>query len=271
MKASLALSVLACAISSTATSIHRRAPDNLLPAAGIPIKAGYNAFGGNYDHPETNKYQPVGQKQAANSGASNPSSNSNTNKNKNKNTQKATTESAGCLSKSKLESIVNKYVATFSGITDGGALARTIFDENFKLYSQSIWWTSSSSSKYISKYAKNNDFPPVYKNRKELIAGNTEKTNDPSAFIKGPVAFGCNTFSFYWKGDFEVPRGAKRGRGNGIDMVFLNSAGKITKAYSEYNTLNQVYNWGAHITWAKDAICCDCPVVFDPKCKCKAR
>ncbi|KAF9765963.1 hypothetical protein IL306_001701 [Fusarium sp. DS 682] len=256
MKAYLALSILACAVSTTATNIHRRA-DNFLPAAGIP-KAGYNAYGGNYDHPETNKYQPVGQKQASNSGAGSPSSGD----------KKATTQSTKCISKNKLESIVNKYVSTFSGITDSGALAKTIYEEDVKFYSQSIWWTSSS--KQINKYAKNDDFPPIYKNRKELIEGNTEKTNDPSAFIKGPIAYGCNSFTFYWKGDFEVPKGTRRGRGNGIDMVFLNpSTGKITKAYSEYNTLNQVYNWGAHITWSKDDVCCDCPVVFDPKCKCK--
>ncbi|PNP77743.1 hypothetical protein FNYG_08824 [Fusarium nygamai] len=255
MKAYLALSILACAISTSAKNTHRRA-DGVLPAAGIPVKAGYNAYGGNYDHPETNKYQPVGQKQASSSGATNTGG------------KKAATQNTKCISKSKLESIVNKYVSTFSGITDGGALARTIFDEDVKFYSQSIWWTSSSSK--INKYAKNDDFPPIYKNRKELIEGNTEKTNDPSAFIKGPIAYGCNSFTFYWKGDFEVPKGTRRGRGNGIDMVFLNTeTGKVKKAYSEYNTLNQVYNWGAHITWSKDDVCCDCPVVFDPNCKCK--
>ncbi|RFN43798.1 hypothetical protein FIE12Z_11964 [Fusarium flagelliforme] len=269
MKASVALSILACAISS-ATSIHHRRADNFLPAAGIP-KAGYNAYGGNYDHQETNQFQPVGQKQTSSSSGSTTNTNNNNNKNTKTDT-KATTESSSkkCISKGKLESIVNKYVSTFSGITDGGALARTIFQEDVKFYSQSIWWTSSSSK--INKYAKNDNFPPVFKNLKELIAGNTEKTNDPSAFIKGPIAYGCNTFTFYWKGDFEVPRGSKRGRGNGIDMVFLSpTTGKIKKAYSEYNTLNQVYNWGAHITWSKDDVCCDCPVVFDPKCKCKGK
>ncbi|CCT61611.1 uncharacterized protein FFUJ_01900 [Fusarium fujikuroi IMI 58289] len=263
MKAYLALSILACAISTSAKNIHRRA-DAILPAAGIPVKGGYNAYGGNYDHPETNKYQPVGQKQASSSSTTTTGG------------KKATTQTTKCISKSKLESIVNKYVSTFSGITDGGALAKTIFEED---------WTSSSSK--INKYAKvntsspfhctyqanklqNDDFPPIYKNRKELIEGNTEKTNDPSAFIKGPIAYGCNSFTFYWKGDFEVPKGTRRGRGNGIDMVFLNpETGKVKKAYSEYNTLNQVYNWGAHITWSKDEVCCDCPVVFDPKCKCK--
>lgn len=146
MKSSLVLSALVCAVSATATNIHRRA-DNFLPAAGIP-KAGYNAYGGNYDHQETNKFQPVGQKQASNSGASNPSSNANANSNSNK----AASKTPKCISKSKLESIVNKYVATFSGITDGGALAKTIFEEDVKFYSQSIWWTSSS--KKINKYAK---------------------------------------------------------------------------------------------------------------------
>jgi hypothetical protein len=141
MKAYIALSILACAVSSTATNIHRRA-DGILPVAGIP-KGGYNAYGGNYDHPETNKYQPVGQKQASNSGATNSGG------------KKATTQSTKCISRSKLESIVNKYVSTFSGITDGGALARTIFQEDVKFYSQSIWWTSSSSQ--INKYAQVNN------------------------------------------------------------------------------------------------------------------
>ncbi|KAF5001824.1 hypothetical protein FGRMN_799 [Fusarium graminum] len=260
MKASLVLSVLACAVSTTATNMHRR--DNFLPAAGIP-KGGYNAYGGNYEHPETNKFQPVGQKQASNSGTGNPTANTNNN-----NKAASKSSSSKCISKSKLESIVNKYVATFSGITDGGALAKTIFEEDVKFYSQSIWWTASS--KKINKYAKNDDFPPVFNNIEELIKGNTEKTNDPSAFIKGPIAYGCNTFTFYWKGDMEVEGGSRRGRANGIDMVFLNAAtGKIHKAFSEYNTLNQVYNWGAHITWSKDDVCCDCPVIFDPSCKCK--
>lgn len=146
MKTSLVLSALVCAVSATATNIHRRA-DTLLPAAGIP-KAGYNAYGGNYDHPETNKFEPVGQKQASGSGTNNPSSNANSNTNSNK----AVSKAPKCISKSKLESIVNKYVATFSGITDGGALARTIFEEDVKFYSQSVWWTSSS--KKINKYAK---------------------------------------------------------------------------------------------------------------------
>ncbi|KAM0192991.1 hypothetical protein ACHAPI_007939 [Fusarium lateritium] len=267
MKTSLVLSALVFAVSATATNVHRRA-DNLLPAAGIP-KAGYNAYGGNYEHQETNKWQPVGQKQASSSGAGKATANTNANTNSNKAaSNKAASTTAKCISKSKLESIVNKYVSTFSGITDGGALAKTIFEEDVKFYSQSVWWTSSS--KKINKYAKNDDFPPVFKNRKELIDGNIEKTNDPSAFIKGPVAYGCNTFTFYWKGDMDVAGGTSRGRANGIDMVFLTaSTGKIHKAFSEYNTLNQVYNWGAHITWAKDDVCCDCPVVFDPKCKCK--
>ena len=147
MKAYLALSILACAISTTAKNIHRRA-DGFLPAAGIP-KGGYNAYGGNYDHPETNKFQPVGQKQASSSGATNTGG------------KKATTQSTKCISKSKLESIVNKYVSTFSGITDGGALAKTIFEEDVKFYSQSIWWTSSSSK--INKYAKVNISSPFHR------------------------------------------------------------------------------------------------------------
>jgi hypothetical protein len=142
MKVSLALSVLACGISTAATSIHHRRADNFLPAAGIP-KGGYNAYGGNYDHPETNQFQPVGQKQTSSNSGSTTSKNTD---------KKATTQSPKCISKGKLESIVNKYVSTFSGITDGGNLAKTIFNDDVKFYSQSIWWTASS--KKINKYAK---------------------------------------------------------------------------------------------------------------------
>jgi hypothetical protein len=146
MKASLALSILACVISTTAKSIHHRRADSYLPAAAIP-KGGYNAYGGNYDHPETNQFQPVGQKQTSSSDSSSSTTNKDTTTDK-----KATTQSTKCISKGKLESIVNKYVSTFSGITDGGDLAKTIFQDNVKFYSQSIWWTASS--KKINKYAK---------------------------------------------------------------------------------------------------------------------
>lgn len=92
---------------------------------------------------------------------------------------------------------------------------------------------------------------------------------NPGAYQFGPVAYGCNTFSFYWKGDFNVPGGTPRGRGNGIDMVFLDYWTKqIKTAYTEHNTLNQAYNWGAHITWSENPVCCECPTVFDPTCKC---
>ncbi|KAJ4173044.1 hypothetical protein NW754_012049 [Fusarium falciforme] len=244
---------LACALSANASHHLRRENDDYRNQPDYPSyadlpKYGYNKYGGNAEHPETN---PVIKKPAA------PATNT-----------KTTTSSSACLPRTQIAPLVDKYIATFSGITDGGAVAKTVFDENFKFYSQSIWWVTSPD--VIAKHGAADDFPPVFNNRAELIRGNIKKKNNPSAILKGPVAYGCNSFTFYWKGNFEVPKGNKRGRGNGIDMVFLNpKTGKVTTAYSEYNTLNQVYNWGAHITWAKDRVCCDCPVVFNPKCKCK--
>ena len=47
-----------------------------------------------------------------------------------------------CIPKATLEQIVPKYVSAFSGITDGGKEARTVFDANIEVYSQSQWWTS---------------------------------------------------------------------------------------------------------------------------------
>lgn len=95
---------------------------------------------------------------------------------------------------------------------------------------------------------------------------------NPQQFIVGPVAYGCNTFSFYWKGDFSVPGvGVPRGRTNGIDMVFLDyKTGLVTSSYSEYNNLNQMYNYGAHVTWSENPTCCECPTPFDPSCVCPA-
>ncbi|KAJ3512005.1 hypothetical protein NM208_g15370 [Fusarium decemcellulare] len=246
MKTSAALSLAVYALSATA-SIVRRAPGTQrdLPAFAIP-KSGFNKEGGNSDHPDTN--QPVKVKSPTTSHA-------------NKHTD------SSCLTRAKLEPLVDKYLATFAGVTDGGKQARQTFESDFKLYSQSVWWTTASDT--IDRYQKNDDFPPVFKTVEQLIKGNEDTTNDPNAFIKGPVGYGCNFFSLYWKGDFTVKGGTNRGRGNGIDMVFVNpTSGKISRAYSEYNTLNQVSNWGAHITWSKDPVCCDCPVVFNPQCKC---
>ncbi|KAF4977580.1 hypothetical protein FZEAL_5951 [Fusarium zealandicum] len=138
-----------------------------------------------------------------------------------------------CISKELLKETVDKYIATFSGITDGGQMTKLYFDDDVRVYSQSAWWAASEAA--ITKYGKKDNFPPIYENRAALIKAQT-RDNKADSFRKGPVAYGCNTFSFYWKADF----GNTRGRGNGIDMVFLNpKTGKVRLAYSEYNTLNQ--------------------------------
>ncbi|KAF7563319.1 hypothetical protein G7046_g793 [Stylonectria norvegica] len=175
-----------------------------------------------------------------------------------------------CLSHNKLEASLTEYIAAFSGITDGGKQVKKTFDTNFKLYSQSTWWTSGHQD-VVKAHAVADDFPPVFKSLADFITTFTYPANNPNLFIKGPVAYGCNTFTFYWKGDFSVPGGTPSGRTNGIDIVFLDgSTGKITKAFSEWNTLNQAYNWGSHITWSTNPTCCECPTVFDPSCKCPA-
>lgn len=45
-----------------------------------------------------------------------------------------------CLPQSRLEEVQTIYVDTYSGISDGGKAARTAFEDDFKTYSQSLWW-----------------------------------------------------------------------------------------------------------------------------------
>lgn len=118
---------LACALSANA-SHHRRENDDYRNRPDYPNyadlpKYGYNKYGGNAEHPETN---PVIKKPAA------PATNT-----------KSTTSSSACLPRTKIEPLVDKYIAALSGITDGGAAVKSVFDVNFKLYSQSIWWVTS--------------------------------------------------------------------------------------------------------------------------------
>ncbi|CAM1510544.1 Fc.00g008790.m01.CDS01 [Cosmosporella sp. VM-42] len=180
------------------------------------------------------------------------------------------TQVVTCLPRGALEAIVPKYIAAFSGITDGGKAAKSVFMKDFQMYSQSVWWTSGRPD-IVKAHSKADDFPPIFKNRDEMVKGNIKDKTDPNAFQHGPVAYGCNTFSFYWKGNFQTPGLKQWGRTNGIDIVFLNyQYGKVSSAYSEYNTLNQLYNLGSHVTWSDNPTCCECATPFDPKCKCPA-
>lgn len=132
MKTATVLSILACALSANASHLllrrenedYRNRPD--YPSYADLPKYGYNKYGGNAEHPETN---PVIKKPAT------PDTNTKT--------TSSSSSSSGCLPRSRIEPLVDKYIATFAGITDGGAVAKTVFDENFKLYSQSIWWVTS--------------------------------------------------------------------------------------------------------------------------------
>ncbi|KAL7754780.1 hypothetical protein ACKLNR_015450 [Fusarium oxysporum f. sp. zingiberi] len=245
MKVSLVLYVLACAFSAMASSIRRKHSndadnnaENFHPHESIPhiAKYGYNKY---YDE-ETNEESYQG---------------------------KAMT----CVPRDKLEALLNQYISTFSGIEDGGRMAKKTFDEDLKIYSQTRWWITTAVGgdlkKNIEKWAKTDNFPPIFENRAQFIKALIRK-NNPNQWKKGLVTYGCNTFTFYWKGDFSIPEYPTVGRTFGIHIVFVNpKTSRVNKVYAEYNSLNHMYNLGAHITWAKDPVCCDCPP-FVTSCKC---
>jgi hypothetical protein len=58
-----------------------------------------------------------------------------------------------CIPKETLEVIVPKYIAAFSGITDGGKQARRVFRQDFKQYSQSTWWVTPGQGDVIAAHA----------------------------------------------------------------------------------------------------------------------
>ncbi|KAJ9425937.1 hypothetical protein QL093DRAFT_2575500 [Fusarium oxysporum] len=244
MKVSLVLYVLACAFSAMASSIRQ------LPSPrGHPhiAKYGYNKY---YDE-ETNEESYQG---------------------------KAMT----CVPRDKLEALLNQYISTFSGIEDGGRMAKKTFDEDLKIYSQTRWWITTAVGGDLEKNIENlmpsprtypntssqtDNFPPIFENRAQFIKALIRK-NNPNQWKKGLVTYGCNTFTFYWKGDFSIPEYPTVGRTFGIHIVFVNpKTSRVNKVYAEYNSLNHMYNLGAHITWAKDPVCCDCPP-FVTSCKC---
>ncbi|KAM5343143.1 hypothetical protein ACJ41O_014109 [Fusarium nematophilum] len=246
MKASIVLFL--CALSASASNIHRKHTDqsyrrasdypSYQDAPNLP-KYGYNKYY-NEDNDATDK---------AKMKASGPGS------------------APKCLPKPALEAMVDKYISQFEGITDNGKAAKGIFDEDVRIFSQSQWWMTPGNEKNIERWAKADSFPPIIEGRDQLVRVNTFP-NKPDLFKKGPVTYGCNTFSFFWKGDFSVDDVPTKGRAYGIDMVYLNpETGKVTKAFSEYNTLNQIYNAGAHVTWSDNPVCCECSPL-EKTCKC---
>ena len=54
----------------------------------------------------------------------------------------------GCLPAGQVDSLFKAYVNAFNGVTDGGAELNKSFAEDFKLYSQSNWWTSPHGTKF---------------------------------------------------------------------------------------------------------------------------
>ncbi len=202
-------------------------------------------------------------------------------------------ERTGCLTDVESDKLFQAYVATFDGVTDGGAVVNKSFTPDFALYSQSGWWTSAhgngfhdihkqadpvswSSAAATSANARPNpanlvsqyhNYPPFAANRYQLIAENSGRGHNPNLITTGPLMRSCNGFAFYWQGDFNFNK--TFGRVNGIDMVFVKpGACLIEKAYSEWNTLDLIYGSDGHVTFNPDLhACCDC-FPGDPLCKC---
>ncbi|WAO93459.1 Hypothetical protein NCS54_01100700 [Fusarium falciforme] len=245
MKASLVLSVLACALSATASSIRRKHSND--------ADNGAEGFTHHGDTSHLSKYEY--HKHYIEETNENPYEG----------------KAAKCVPRSKLEVLLDQYISTFSGIEDGGRTARKTFDEDLKIYSQTRWWITTAVSggleKNIEKWAKADSFPPIFENRAQFIKASIRK-NNPNQWKRELVIYGCNTFTFFWKGDFSIPEYPTVSRTYGIHMVFVNpKTSRVNRVYSEYNSLNHMYNLGAHITWAKDPVCCDCSP-FVTSCKC---
>ncbi|KAH6867572.1 hypothetical protein B0T10DRAFT_467777 [Thelonectria olida] len=248
MKLSLILPILACTLSVMASNIRRKHSND--------ADNGTEDFSGHGETPHLPKY---GYNKHYSKDIKDKSHHGNAPK---------------CVPHSKLEVLLDQYISTFSGIEDGGRTARKTFDEDLKIYSQTRWWITTAVSggleKNIEKWAKADSFPPIFDNRSEFIKALTRK-NNPDQWRKGPVTYGCNTFTFYWMGDFSIPQYPTVGRTYGIHMVLINpETSRVNRVYAEYNSLNHMYNLGAHITWAKDPVCCDCPA-FVPSCKCPTK
>ncbi|KAH7116369.1 hypothetical protein EDB81DRAFT_247223 [Dactylonectria macrodidyma] len=248
MKLSLILPVLACTLSAMASNIRRKHSND--------ADNGTEDFSG---HGETSHLPKYGYNKHYNKDIKDKSYQGN---------------AAKCVPHSKLEVLLDQYISTFSGIEDGGRTARKTFDEDLKIYSQTRWWITTAVSgdleQNIEKWAKADSFPPIFDNRSQFIKALIRR-NNPDQWKKGPVTYGCNTFTFYWMGDFSIPEYPTVGRTYGIHMVLVNpETSRVNRVYAEYNSLNHMYNLGAHITWAKDPVCCDCPA-FVTSCKCPTK
>ncbi|PNP74173.1 hypothetical protein FNYG_12486 [Fusarium nygamai] len=248
MRASLVLYVLACTFSAMASSIRRKhSNDADNNAEDFPPHEDIHRMS-KYEY---NKYY-----------------------NEERNEESYKGKGVKCVPRDKLEALLNQYISTFSGIEDGGKVAKKTFDEDLKIYSQTRWWITTAVGgdlqKNIEKWAKADSFPPIFENRTQFIKALIRK-NNPNQWKKELVTYGCNTFTFYWKGDFSIPEVPTVGRTYGIHIVFVNpKTSRVNKVYAEYNSLNHMYNLGAHITWAKDPVCCDCSP-FVASCKCPTK
>ncbi|KAH7158301.1 hypothetical protein DER46DRAFT_662273 [Fusarium sp. MPI-SDFR-AT-0072] len=245
MKASLVLYVLACASSVMASSIRRKhSNDADNDAEGFPR------------HEDTLHLSKYGYSKHDNEKVDEESYQG---------------KAVKCVPHDKLKALLNQYISTFSGIEDGGRTARKTFDEDLKIYSQTRWWITTAVGgdleKNIQKWANADSFPPIFENRAQFIKALIRK-NNPNQWKTELIIYGCNTFTFYWKGDFSIPEYPTVGRTYGIHIVFVNpKTSRVYKVYAEYNSLNHMYNLGAHITWANNSVCCDCSP-FVTSCKC---
>jgi hypothetical protein len=65
-----------------------------------------------------------------------------------------------CLPKYQLKTLLAQYVAIFAGVTDGGVQARKYFIPDFKLYSQSLWWTTGRPD-VVQSHIKAHTYVPL--------------------------------------------------------------------------------------------------------------
>lgn len=149
-----------------------------------------------------------------------------------------------CLTWDEAICIQRAWDSIFTGIKDGGAVAREVLAPELVYYSQSDWWTTPGNPYYganaTGPYPY--EYPPLYSNREQLIAAYVNYPVTGASYATGPYIVSCDSFATYWRGNLGqlTARGinSTKGRVNGIDMLFIRPGTyQIEAAFSEYNTL----------------------------------
>jgi len=134
-----------------------------------------------------------------------------------------------CLTRAEAEDLRDLWISFFVKISDGGAEARKSVTDDFKLFSESTNAVTPGRNLPIDA--------PQYDGKEAFVQGQIAATSStpPPNFSVIAWDYGCDTFTFRWRGDF-VP--GQLGVA-GIDFVFVQQGSYLLeKAYSEWNNVH---------------------------------